>query len=238
MVESARGVQQEYNLGPLCYSAGSLKILKEFRANPPVPGARAVSFIDDITVILPPALSLDMTAIGNVTGWLQKRLGVEGISLNRRKSQALLADGVGPEQLTKEQRVAMDTTGLTVVLQGMRVVGVPVGTEQFQRDFVQEAVNGETAELMRALVPIEDTQASFQLLRLSATSRLSNLLRTVPLSITCQAGAKYDALVEWALASIIAGDGAAAAGLPTPEEVDHDPTVCQTQTYLGHDALR
>ena len=44
--------------------------------------------------------------------------------------------------------------------------------------------------------------------------------------------------MEWALASIIAGGGAAAAGLPTPEEVAHDPTVCQNQTYLGHDALR
>ena len=50
--------------------------------------------------------------------------------------------------------------------------------------------------------------------------------------------ANYDALVEWALASIIGGDGAAAVGLPTPEEVAHDPTVCQNQTYLGHDALR
>ena len=203
-----------------------------------MPGARAVSFIDDITVILPPELSLDMAAIGKVTEWLQERLGVEGISLNRRKSQALLADGVGPEQLTEEQRVAMDTTGLTVVRQGMRVVGVPVGTEQFQRDFLQEAVNGELAELVRALVPMEDAQASFQILRLSATSRLSHLLRTVPPSIKCQAAANYDALVEWALASIIAGDGAAAAGLPTPEEVAHDPTVCQNQTYLGHDALR
>ena len=66
---------------------------------------------------------------------------------------------------------------------------------------------------------MEDAQASFQILRLSATSRLSHLLRTVPPSITCQAAANYDALVEWALASIIAGDGAAAAGLPTPEEV-------------------
>ena len=36
-------------------------------------------------------------------------------------------------------------------------------------------------------------------------------------SITRQAAANYDALVEWALASIVAGDGAAAAGLPTPE---------------------
>ena len=238
VVESARGVQQGYNLGPLCYSAGSLKILKEFRANPPVPGARAVSFIDDITVILPPELSLDTTAIGKVTEWLQERLGVEGISLNRRKSQALLADGFGPEQLTEEQRVAMDTTGLTVVRQGMRVVGVPVGIEQFQRDFLQEAVNGKPAELVRALVPTEEAQASFYILRLSATSRLSHLLRTVPLSITCQAAANYDALVEWALAPMIAGDGAAAAGLPTPKEVAHDPPVCQNQTYLGHDALR
>ena len=108
----------------------------------------------------------------------------------------------------------MDTTELTVVRQGMRVVGVPDGTEQFQRDFLQEAVNVEPAELVRALVPMEDAQASFQILRLSATSRLSHLLRTVPRSITCQAAANYDALVEWALASTIAGDGAAAVGLP------------------------
>ena len=73
----------------------------------------------------------------------------------------------------------MDTTGLTMVRQGMRVVGVIVGREQFQRDFLQEAVNGEPAELVRALVPMEDVQASFQILRLSATSRLSHLLRTV-----------------------------------------------------------
>ena len=97
---------------------------KRIQGNPPVPGARAVSFVDDITVILPPELFLDMAAIGKVTEWLQKRLGVEGVSLNRRKSQALLADGVGPEQLMEEQRVAMDTTGLTVVRQGMAVVGI------------------------------------------------------------------------------------------------------------------
>ena len=203
-----------------------------------MPGARAVSFIDSIRVILPPELPLDMAAIGKVTEWLQERLGVEGISLNRRKSQALLADGVGPEQLTEEQRVAMDTTGLTVVRQGMRVVGVPVGTEQFQLDSLQEADNGEPAELVRALVPMEDAQASFQILRLSATSRLSHLLRTVPPSITCQAAANYDVLVVWALASIIAGAGAAAVRLPTSEEVAHDPTVSQNQTYLGHNALR
>ena len=75
--------------------------------------------------------------------------------------------------------MAIDTTGLTVVRQEMRVVGVPVGTEQFQRDFLPEAVNGEPAELVRALIPMGDAQASFQILRISAPSRLSYLLRTV-----------------------------------------------------------
>ena len=79
----------------------------------------------------------------------------------------------------------MDTIGLTVVQQGMRAVGVPVGTEQFQRDFLQKGVNGESAELVRVLVPMKDAQASFQILSLSATSRLSHLLRAVPPFITC-----------------------------------------------------
>ena len=60
-----------------CCSAGSLKILKEFRANLSVPVARAVSFIDDIMVIPPPEFSLDMAARGKVTEWPQERLWVE-----------------------------------------------------------------------------------------------------------------------------------------------------------------
>ena len=154
--------------------------------------------------------------------------GVEVILLNRGKPQALPADEFGPVHLTEEQRAAMDNTGLQVVRQEMRVVGVPVGTKQFKRDFFQDAINGEPAELVRALIPTEDAQANFQILRLSAAFHLSHLLRTVPPSIICQAAANYDALEEWALASIIAGDGAAAAGLPTPEELVHNPTLCQT----------
>ena len=73
-----------------------------------------------------------------------------------KEMQVVLADGVGPEQLTEEQRGAMDTTGFTVVRQGVRVVGVPVRTEQFQRDFLQEALNEEPAELVRAPVPMEN----------------------------------------------------------------------------------
>ena len=62
-----------------------------------------VSFIDNISVILPPERFPDMAAIGKITEWLQERLGVGGISLNRRKSQALLADEVGSEHLTEDK---------------------------------------------------------------------------------------------------------------------------------------
>ena len=68
--------------------------------------------------------------IAAVTEWLQERLEKADISLTRRMSQALLAGGVGPDHLTtEEQRVEMKHTGLAVVGQGMRVVGVPVGKE-------------------------------------------------------------------------------------------------------------
>ena len=99
-------------------------------------------------------------------------------------------------------------------------------------------MNSFAYETVLEAYPNRDTKASFQILRLSAASRLSHTLRTVPISITRQAATDYDALVKGALASIIADDEGAAAGPPTPREVAHDPTVCQTQTYLGHEAPR
>ena len=73
---------------------------------------------------------------------------------------------------------------------------------------------------------MEDVQTSFQILRLSAVSRLPYLLRKVtPLSK--QHGATgFDALVKYASVSIIASDSAATAGLLTPDEVAHGPSLC------------
>ena len=77
VIELAWGVQQGCNLDLLFYIAGLLKTLIEFWVNPPVPGARAISFFDNITTILPPKLSVDMAAVGKVMEWLQKRRGVK-----------------------------------------------------------------------------------------------------------------------------------------------------------------
>lgn len=109
----------------------------------------------------------------------------------------------------------------------MRVLRVSVGTEQFKFFWrvLYEPLNGELAELVRALFSMKDARARFQTLRLSTVSRLSHLFCTISPSITHEASTAYDVLVEWALASVVSGNGAAAAGLPTTEEATHDPRV-------------
>ena len=52
-------MQQGCHLGPFCYSGGSLKILKEFRTNLSVSGARAVSFFNAIMGTLWAALAAE-----------------------------------------------------------------------------------------------------------------------------------------------------------------------------------
>ena len=85
-------------------------------------------------------LFFGMAVIEKVTEWLRESLGIDGISLNRMKSQALLVDGVWPEHMTGEKRMAVDDRGFTVVRQGMRVGGAPVRTEHFKREFLQRDV--------------------------------------------------------------------------------------------------
>ena len=122
----------------------------------------------------------------------------------------------------------MDDTGLTVVRQGIRVVEISIRTEHFKWDSLQEVLDGEPVELTRAFAPMKDTQAIFQILHLSADFRLSHLLRA-----SCCRLQRFDG---GGVGVCLAGDGTAAVGLPTLEEVANDPTVCQNQTCLGHEA--
>lgn len=57
---------------------------------------------------------------------------------------------------------------------------------------------------------MEDLQVSLQIMRLLAITQLSFLLRALPPVLTKAAAAEYDSIVEWALATIVSGQG------PTP----------------------
>lgn len=60
---------------------------------------------------------------------------------------------------------------LKVAGSGMRIVGIPVETEMFQRQSVAEAMRGDPAERLRTLVPMGDAHATFQNMCLSAVTR-------------------------------------------------------------------
>ena len=133
-VLSRTGIQQGCNLGPLCFSAGGLPLLQKFRANPPVKGAQAFAYIDDVMVTLPPERASDMKAVSDVTVWLQRELGDCGITLNRHKSKILLPSNVRHPDLPASERVILDETRLSVAQAGMCVVGVPVGPMNTSRE--------------------------------------------------------------------------------------------------------
>lgn len=120
---------------------------------------------------------------------------------------------------------------------GLRVVGVPIGADWIQNDFAREVTMGKPAELLRVLVKMEDAQASFQIMRLSASTRLTFLLRPLPLSSTARAAGNFNAFLEWALVSMIAGEGANKVGLVRPEEVASGVETYNGQTLLGPEAL-
>lgn len=72
---------------------GGVKIPKEFRAAPPVPGGRISALIDNIIVLLPPELAFDTQAAAKIMGWVQARQLKGGKALHRSKSEARFPDG-------------------------------------------------------------------------------------------------------------------------------------------------
>lgn len=94
-------------------------------------------------------------------------------------------------------------------------------------------MNGDQDELERTLIPRNNTYyASSHILYLSTLSCLSHVLRIVRPRIKHDVSVAYGALVEWTLASTVAGDEAAAAGFLSPEE------PYTNQTHLEHETLR
>lgn len=114
VIPPARGVQRGCNLDPLRYSAGSHKILREFRADSPVLGARELDFIDDITVNLPPESTRDTGTITKVMSWLRENLDLQRVQTNRSTFHTLWTRGTTLEDLSETQCGEMVATQLKV----------------------------------------------------------------------------------------------------------------------------
>ena len=238
IVSSSTGVQQGCTLGPVSFSAGTLGMLREFRDNPPVADAQILSYIDDVVVILPATQAQNPRAVEAVATWLQQRMEPLGITLNLRKSQALFPAGTCVDQWQEDDKEILERTRLTVAPQGLKIVGIPVGAETYIKEEVRATTMEEPASLLRELTQLDDPQVSLQIVRLSAVTKINFLLRALPPALTHAAAAKFDALVEWALAAIVAGPQSFRDGLPSPQEVEHHPDKARGHPILSKEAIR
>lgn len=66
---SARGMQQDRNLGLLSYGAGRLDTFRSFYESLPVEGTKTTGFIDDIVFVILSEFSTYVETIDKVTTW-------------------------------------------------------------------------------------------------------------------------------------------------------------------------
>lgn len=105
----------------------------------------------------------------------------EGAERNRLRSQELLLGCLGPESLPPDTRRPLARTGWPVAHEGVRVVGVSVGTEDLQPCLVRNTMGQDSASQERPLLSLEGAQASFQAFRLLyAVVRVPSPLTTLP----------------------------------------------------------
>ncbi|CAN0562012.1 unnamed protein product, partial [Laminaria digitata] len=121
---------------------------------------------------------------------------------------------------------------------GVRIVGVPVGDPNYVRRAVCEIARGEPAALLRELTTLEDAQASFQILRLSAATRLHSLLRAIPPTLTEMAALEFDSLLEWALQAIIRGQHRKEGDGEQARDKASSPTTAPPPSALTQEAIR
>lgn len=138
-----------YHCPPYGHNTGGVNVLKELKAAQPVAGVRINVLIDDITILLPPELAVDMEAIAKIVGWVQAQPLKEGLALNRSNLEVLFPGGVDAEDISADQRAELERTELTKAGRGMKMVEVSIRIDENQKDFATEVAMGEGTELLR-----------------------------------------------------------------------------------------
>lgn len=134
-----RDTTRVWELGSLCYSATETKLLKKFRQNPSVPGAKVAADMDDLVKITLPESARCMKAVAIVTRWLHHDPRTEGVALNRTKSRILLPRYFRFESLPREQKRILTGAGLTVTREGVQLVRVlPPDTKDYERRYIRQ----------------------------------------------------------------------------------------------------
>ena len=192
-IECTSGVQQGDGMGPPLFCLTLVPILTEMRERYQDLGVNVQAYMDDITLHLQDVTTETMQAMTD----LVHELAEVGIVVNRRKSSALPP----PEHVvTDEQRRLMGEAGLPIAEEGITVVGVPIGRDDYVKEFAMKVVTEGGAEKLARMLPhMSDKQVAHLVTSLSLTQRSAYIERGIDSTLSKEACERLDNMVMWTL---------------------------------------
>ena len=186
-IDCSSGVQQGDAMGPALFCMPLLPVLKRTRAEFEPRGVEAFAYLDDSSIGM---MEITPDTV-EVVPFFQRELSNIGIAINPSKTVALPSKGHVP---TPEQITLLEGIGVSIDERGgVKVVGVPIGTDEYARESAMEIVrNGGVEQLARMLSRMLDKQSANLIATGSMIQRTSYLERVMDPELLLAACKKSD----------------------------------------------
>lgn len=188
-IECTTGVQQGDGMRPPLFCFVLIPIIQKLNRKYEHLGVSLKAYNDDITLLLKEITATIIPVITDLVDELQ----AAGIIVNRGKSSALPPPG---HEVTNEERRLRGEAGLPIAEEGITVVGIPIGIDDFVKGFVADVITkGGAGKLARMLVRMLDKQVAHLITSMSLVQRWTYIERGIDHTLVSVACEQLDNLV-------------------------------------------
>ena len=166
------GILQGDPLSPFIFAATLHSVLQHTSYQ--LSSSTILAFLDDVTICGPPA---ELAAALETIGPAAARIG---LSLNKLKTKYL-----PPTNSSAHLPIPTALLQVSLAVEGIELLGAPVGSDDFCQDFVHTRLNEQT-QLINSLGRMRRLQTRLLTLRHLINTRLNYLFRTSPIEATSQ----------------------------------------------------
>eukprot|EP00903_Cladosiphon_okamuranus_P013938 g12964.t1 len=188
-IECKSGVQQGDGMGPPLFCFVLVPILIKLNHKYEPLGVSLTAYMDDISLHFKEITATTILVIQDLVHELQ----AAGIVVNRGKSSALPPPR---HEVTHEERRLLGEAGLPIAEEGITVVGVPIGTDDFVQGFAEDVITkGGAGKLARMLARMPDKQVAHLITSMSLVQRSAYIERGIDHTLVSGACERLDNLV-------------------------------------------